>query len=125
MTASDDPRDSADTPLPWEYVLGFFTIPVLVASVLVGAYFLTSGGPFSCGFVTSRASWLCPWMQEFSGTVYWLVVLFFGGTVCLAMVVSYSLLFVRELLDRYAGQDELESSKTTPDENGQSVRDKS
>ncbi|WP_435317977.1 hypothetical protein [Haloarchaeobius sp. TZWSO28] len=96
----DDGSEQADSPRLWEHVLGFGTIPVLVASVLVGAYFLTPGGPFSCGFVTSRTGWTCPWMQEFKGNVYWLVVLFFGGSVCLAIAVSYSRLFVRELLDR-------------------------
>ncbi|WP_267644215.1 hypothetical protein [Haloarchaeobius amylolyticus] len=100
MPAADDQSTAEATPRPWEYVLGFLTIPALTAAVLVGAVVLTPGAPFSCGFVPTRAPWLCDWLTAFRGNVLLLALLVFGGTTCLAMVVGYSRVLLAELLDR-------------------------
>ena len=92
------PTDDEGGSTLWTWV-GVLFIILFTLTVFMGAVLLTPGNPFSCDMYT-RAGWLlCDWVQEFVANAVTLMIVIFGTTVPLALVVSFTRALIRETRD--------------------------
>ena len=92
------PTDDEGGSTLWAWV-GVLFIVLFTLTVFIGAVLLTPGNPFSCDMYT-RAGWLlCDWVQEFVANAVILMIVIFGTTVPLALVVGFTRALVRAACD--------------------------